>query len=694
MSRFHSACIALAVLATLANAAAVYEGFEYPPGTKLHNVGVAARGWAGSWVAVSDPDSHYASVQKPSDAYGYVLSQGGCAVGPDSSAFEVYRPIAPALTASAGSSIWICVVIAAADSTAAVDFGLIDSRYAFDIDGGNPMADRLFSVRISGTGSSRAFRLHKHHENDDWISPQSDDYGEGSVRWTPGPHIVLIRVDIGTQSSSAYVWLDPYDPFHLHQPQLWFEGNANRAVQIDGVVWKASDNHHNSNAVMLDEIRMGNTLAEVLPDTRDATANMRHGISHRTARVWGVVDGARYFGGEGHIDCGTLDGLREMTLTAWVWRQRLNDGEKFAAMHDGTSGWIAGFNSGYRARFANDAGSVHSPEAIESGAWHYIACVVDSTALRLYLDGDPVDELAAAPSATPADVPLQLGAWLQGQHFKGILDEVRISDVARSASWIKLSYETQKLGQKVTQVPLNDPVPPDVALGPLGDVLVAIQAPPSADRVEFERRDRAYGDVWLPVELDSAGPGVYTDPSALCEHEYEYRVRYRNGRTVTSWSTPVVVTTGRCLDRRKPFELATVVLDTFGEPVECAECAVVLRFYDALEGGNMLHMETLVTTLRHGWLRLTLGQRDALRSLVEQNDILAVQLEVDGLIVQDRLPVSAQGAGTLISPRRYVGTGDPTGRANSAVGSLFFDTQAQALYFKHGPNITDWKVVQ
>jgi hypothetical protein len=38
------------------------------------------------------------------------------------------------------------------------------------------------------------------------------------------------------------------------------------------------------------------------------------------------------------------------------------------------------------------------------------------------------------------------------KYFYGALDEVRIEQTARSAEWIRLSYETQKSGSKIVVI--------------------------------------------------------------------------------------------------------------------------------------------------------------------------------------------------------------------------------------------------
>jgi hypothetical protein len=88
-----------------------------------------------------------------------------------------------------------------------------------------------------------------------------------------------------------------------------------------------------------------------------------------------------------------------------------------------------------------------------------VAFVCDPTSglQRFYIDGVQT----GASSATYPVVYDSLGVNTQiGRHgngsgsfdFSGIMDEVRVSDVARSEFWIKLSYENQKENSTVVAI--------------------------------------------------------------------------------------------------------------------------------------------------------------------------------------------------------------------------------------------------
>ncbi len=87
--------------------------------------------------------------------------------------------------------------------------------------------------------------------------------------------------------------------------------------------------------------------------------------------------------------------------------------------------------------------------------WHHIAATYDGTTMKVYVDGTLDASSAVSLSLPDSDQPLLVGAtfggfssesgWAQG-YFAGQLDEVRISNIARSgAGFIDKPYSTNQL---------------------------------------------------------------------------------------------------------------------------------------------------------------------------------------------------------------------------------------------------------
>jgi hypothetical protein len=98
----------------------------------------------------------------------------------------------------------------------------------------------------------------------------------------------------------------------------------------------------------------------------------------------------------------------------------------------------------------------------DDSAWHFVTARLSDSGQYLFVDGESVAE---NPTLTAAD-PSQDNVWRFGQlpgvpaagipstYFAGVLDEIRVSDVAESDAWIKLAYATQRPGgSAVTYLP-------------------------------------------------------------------------------------------------------------------------------------------------------------------------------------------------------------------------------------------------
>lgn len=74
--------------------------------------------------------------------------------------------------------------------------------------------------------------------------------------------------------------------------------------------------------------------------------------------------------------------------------------------------------------------------------WHHLAGVYDGSQISLVVDGVEVCTQSAAGPIQRSDTDVVIGQVPQGQgYFRGIIQEVRISKVARSLDWLQTSYK-------------------------------------------------------------------------------------------------------------------------------------------------------------------------------------------------------------------------------------------------------------
>ncbi|MFX0082020.1 MAG: DUF2341 domain-containing protein, partial [Candidatus Hodarchaeota archaeon] len=92
--------------------------------------------------------------------------------------------------------------------------------------------------------------------------------------------------------------------------------------------------------------------------------------------------------------------------------------------------------------------TVYSNSEITGNNWHHLVGVRDSSQLLIYTDGSLANsELDNTPGQiiqSSKNISIGSAITVDSEDFNGIIDEVRISNVARSNGWIATGYENQK----------------------------------------------------------------------------------------------------------------------------------------------------------------------------------------------------------------------------------------------------------
>lgn len=110
------------------------------------------------------------------------------------------------------------------------------------------------------------------------------------------------------------------------------------------------------------------------------------------------------------------------------------DGRYWQIFWDSGNGWVNRYRvEGFQYQNWTNTGSL--------GNWSSLASVSDGDRVRLYVDGIQVDSNSlffTDDFLDPVTTPIYIGSnpVLNQREFQGEIDEVRISDVARSAEWI------------------------------------------------------------------------------------------------------------------------------------------------------------------------------------------------------------------------------------------------------------------
>jgi hypothetical protein len=207
---------------------------------------------------------------------------------------------------------------------------------------------------------------------------------------------------------------------------------------------------------------------------KDATGNHYDGTPSDTApiAVSGAVGLAQKFNGvSSYLQMnGTAGGKLNFpenghyTVSAWVYVDTLVDSMTRMIVGKGhRQYYLKLFSSGLQEQwefteFIDNIGFqiTHYTPAI-ARSWKYLVGVRDGSNQSLYLDGVLVNfsnsvPIGTAPGLRDTTDDVSIGRsmryvtdWNEGYaFFTGAIDEVRISNVARSADWVRLSYMNQK----------------------------------------------------------------------------------------------------------------------------------------------------------------------------------------------------------------------------------------------------------
>ena len=96
------------------------------------------------------------------------------------------------------------------------------------------------------------------------------------------------------------------------------------------------------------------------------------------------------------------------------------------------------------------------PSKLPTGRWTHLAATYDGSFIRLYVDGEEVSRTPESQNISSSSKPLDIGGDFDyGQGFEGLIDEVRIFNVARTPGEIRTDMESP-----VVAGTAGDPRPP------------------------------------------------------------------------------------------------------------------------------------------------------------------------------------------------------------------------------------------
>ena len=198
---------------------------------------------------------------------------------------------------------------------------------------------------------------------------------------------------------------------------------------------------------------------------QDATHNAHHGTgqSMSNASAEGIINKAAGFDGIDDIildDDGQnyLNGRDSITISFWMKPDTTGlDMGVYAGVDSGSGDNHVTFRydklagSGteqtYKLSLQSSGGAVEGPDSLQSLEWqHWTIAWKTGDSIFVYLNGEKTLPSSGGTQAgtLTGNTQFALGHGGLGDYYKGSFDELRVEGVRRSASWVKLAYESQR----------------------------------------------------------------------------------------------------------------------------------------------------------------------------------------------------------------------------------------------------------
>jgi len=226
-----------------------------------------------------------------------------------------------------------------------------------------------------------------------------------------------------------------------------YVGYGNASITLwQGNVPGTWDSHYQ----MVTHLSNGPTL-NASDSTSNAVVVTNQGATAATGEIGG---GAALNGSYQYIDLAMNITYPQITVEAWFNSSNLanNYSRVVANSHTDSdqSGFQLMFNKNGNSGFF-DIGNGHDVaagwgQALLGNTWYHYVGTYDGTTVRAYLNGVQVGVSGTTTGAIRAsgyDPSIGRNPAYNGDYLAGVTDEVRISNIARSADWIATQYHNQ-----------------------------------------------------------------------------------------------------------------------------------------------------------------------------------------------------------------------------------------------------------
>jgi hypothetical protein len=305
--------------------------------------------------------------------------------------------------------------------------------------------------QVNGTGSHTDFPILINLTSDTGLSANAQADGD-DILFTSSDGMTKLDHEIevyttGTGALRAWVKI-PSLSTSVNTVIYMYYGNS------------GATNQQNVNGVWSNSYAAVYHMDESGASETDGTSNGNNAVFGGTMPnvVTGKIGSAHNFNGSSDYaeapDSASLDITSAITLSAWINPDTIGAYERIVAKSntaDVTPWTYYGllFDGDVDLRMEiTDGGAQFSHEGTTDittgGGWFYTTATYDGSNLSLFHNGNANGSTAHTGSIDTNNMPLSIGrSGFAADYFDGQIDEVRVSSVARSATWISTEYNNQ-----------------------------------------------------------------------------------------------------------------------------------------------------------------------------------------------------------------------------------------------------------
>jgi len=299
-------------------------------------------------------------------------------------------------------------------------------------------------ANLPATASEEGFPLLLRLDKDSFDFKQAQAKGE-DLRFAVAGKALAYQVEAwDAAAATAVIW--------VRIPTI--KGNAHQRIDM---FWGKTDAKSESSGKAVFNESNGYLSVWHLDDpTKDETGALQ-GKDQGTTPVAGVIGQGRHFEPGKGINCGeniTTYPTGSNPHSTELWFKAAKSGDRIVCWGNGDPKAVVQMILSKPPHMSMDCygsgAGLQAPSTIAMNEWVHVVHTCKKGDSRLYVNGrlDGVSTSENSPLDIKSPAKMWMGGW-GGYVFKGDMDEVRISKVARSADWVRLQYENQKPLQTV-----------------------------------------------------------------------------------------------------------------------------------------------------------------------------------------------------------------------------------------------------